>query len=576
MRALRLIPLIVAPAFALLATLGARPAHATRIGYRGAVLTRQQVERLLEPALRVPGDSIATASALGQMVAQLQDMGYLDARASARWDTMDREPRLALLVAEGPRRRWATIALDVPTREDSARFAEALTIRSGGWASPRAAGEAVAQALRAVVDRGWPYASLGVEGWEEDSSGVALRLSGALGPRVTITRVRIDGLRSTRVTVAQKAMGRLAGLPYNPSAALAARDRLAQLGLFQSVSFEGLEGETDWSQAELVYRVAEPRYNRFEGVIGAQGAAGTAGLVRLDLGNLAGTGRALGLNWESAGRNVSNFGARYAEPFVLGAPLRLEAAIDQQVQDTLWVRTRWGAGGKLAVSGRENVEARFDEERVVQSAGGVQEADIRTTTLAFERAAGGGVFERRGTRARLSAAQSFKTETLRPGGSQTARASAAGLEGDWNAPLAGRAALGLALRAAGKFSSQRVLPVYERYPLGGAATLRGFDEQAFLVDRYALTKVEWRWFLGEGPARAFLFWDHAWMATRRALPGPDEGGPGGDVLEHRQRDGVGFGLRLEAAGGLLGLDYGLEPGRPPFEGKVHLQLVSTF
>ena len=62
MRALRWIPLIVAPAFALLATLGARPAHAMRVGYRGAVLTRQQVERLLGPALRVPGDSLATAS----------------------------------------------------------------------------------------------------------------------------------------------------------------------------------------------------------------------------------------------------------------------------------------------------------------------------------------------------------------------------------------------------------------------------------------------------------------------------------------------------------------------------------
>jgi hypothetical protein len=39
---------------------------------------------------------------------------------------------------------------------------------------------------------------------------------------------------------------------------------------------------------------------------------------------------------------------------------------------------------------------------------------------------------------------------------------------------------------------------------------------------------------------------------------------------------VGFGLRLEAAGGLLGLDYGLEPGRAALEGKVHLQLVTTF
>src|SRR5204862_545818 len=159
-------------------------------------------------------------------------------------------------VVEGPRRRWSAIALDVPAREDSGRFREALPLEPGGWASPRVAGEAVTQALRAVVDHGWPYAQLGVGSWEEDSSGVALRL---------------------------------------------------------------------------------------------------------------------------------------------------EAAIDQQVQDTVWVRTRWGAGGRLALTSRERIEARFDEERVVQGTGGIEEADIQTTTLAFERAGAAGVFERRGTRARISA-----------------------------------------------------------------------------------------------------------------------------------------------------------------------------
>ena len=104
---------------------------------------------------------------------------------------------------------------------------------------------------------------------------------------------------------------------------------------------------------------------------------------------------------------------------------------------------------------------------------------------------------------------------------------------------------------------------------GGAKSLRGFDEEAFRVDRYVLSSLEWRWFLGPRGQRAFLFWDHASMATRLVVP------EGGDRLEVLHRDGLGFGLRLEAAGGLVGVDYGLEPGRPPLEGKIHLQLVST-
>ena len=130
--------------------------------------------------------------------------------------------------------------------------------------------------------------------------------------------------------------------------------------------------------------------------------------------------------------------------------------------------------------------------------------------------------------------------------------------------------MSLELASAGRFSTESVLPLYERYPLGGAATLRGYDEEQFRVDRYALSRLEWRMYTGPSQQRVFLFWDHAWMATRVAQP------DGGSRLVPLARDGIGFGLRLEAAGGLVGLDYGLEPGRPALEGKVHLRLVSTF
>jgi hemolysin activation/secretion protein len=173
-------------------------------------------------------------------------------------------------------------------------------------------------------------------------------------------------------------------------------------------------------------------------------------------------------------------------------------------------------------------------------------------------------------RTRLSGAQTFKTERLRPEGSRTSRAGSAEARLEWFRPLRAETGASLDLRGAWRFSSQSVLPLFERYPLGGAATLRGYDEEAFRVDRYALSRLEWSRYLGDGGPRAFLFWDHAWMGTRL------DDGAGGTRLDEQHRDGLGFGLRLEAAGGLVGVDYGLEPGRPPLEGRIHLQLVSTF
>jgi outer membrane protein insertion porin family len=136
--------------------------------------------------------------------------------------------------------------------------------------------------------------------------------------------------------------------------------------------------------------------------------------------------------------------------------------------------------------------------------------------------------------------------------------------------LTGSSGLALEVQAAGRFSSERILPLFERYALGGATSLRGYDEEQFRVDRLALTRLEWRWFLGANGQWIALFWDHAQAGTR--LSDTD----GNEHMEMLHKDGIGFGLRLDTAGGLVGLDYGLAPGRPPLEGKIHLKLVSTF
>ncbi len=563
---------VTAVAFAalLLAALPAAAPAAARLVYRGTVLPPRQVQALAEEALRSPRDPAALTALLGELVTRLQNLGYLDARATAALDTVG-EPGLALEVVEGPRYRLGTVSIHAPSPPDSAAFASALALTPGTWASPAAIAEALDHAARVVSDQGYPYAQLGLDGWEPDSGRVRLRLGAARGPQVTISRVEIEGLKVTRTALAEKSMGRLRGLPYNRAAAFAARDRLAQLELFRSVTFQGLEGEGDWSQARLLYRVEEPSYNRFEGVVGVQGEAGTVGLARLELGNLLGTGRAVGLSWESRGHGVVHFAAHAAEPLVFGTPFRLEGRLEQQVQDTLYVRTRWGARGVYALSGQDRVEAGFEQERVVQTGGLVEEAQLQSTVFAIEHAAlDAPLAPRRGVRTRWAAAQSFKREHLRPPGTRSARASAVEARTEWHRPLSEGSGFTLELHAAGRFSSERVLPVFERYPVGGAASLRGFDEEAFRVDRYALSRLEWRWFMGAAGQRAFLFWDHAWMGSRDPLPA------GGDRFESLHRDGVGCGLRLQAAGGLVGVDYGLETGRPPLEGKIHLQLISNF
>ncbi len=566
-------PALFAGAWLLAAALTSQAAAgAARLVLNGAALAPREAEAALGPALRAPRDSVSLIASLDRLTRLLQEQGYLDARPEARWrpdeaGAAGKDGVLSVQLRSGPRYRLAAIELQVSPPEDSIRFAEALALAPGGWFSPSALSRAVERAVDQVNEAGYPYARLGVSGLDWEEAGVRARLSGALGPPVTVSRVRIEGLQVTRESFAQRAAGRLVGTRYSPAAALMARDRLLQLGLFREVSFRGLEGDPDWKQGQLTYQVVEPRYNRFEGAVGVQERE-AVGLIHLGLDNLAGTGRGATLRWESRGSGVQTFAARYREPMPWAGPLQAELMLDQWLEDTLYTRTRWGGHLRYGLPGGQRLEGGYEEERVVQSAGEVSQAALHTTVFGVERDLRDDRWSpRRGALVRLVGSTGSKRETLRQGGDRRWNASAVEGRLEWHRPLGrGNPVLAIDLSGAGRFSSQPVLPVFERYAVGGAASLRGHDEQRFRVDRYGLSRLEARWFLG-GAQRIALFWDHALMSTRER-----EGSP----RRLRHADGNGIGLRLASPGGLVGLDYGLEPGLPPLEGKVHLQLVSWF
>jgi outer membrane protein assembly factor BamA len=565
----RLLGRLLGMLFGLLAAAVGEAHAAARLDIAGWPGPSREAELLFAPALRAPGDSATVAASLAAACASLQSGGWLEARVRAGWAT-DRSA-LAVRIEPGARARWGRVTFEVPP-EDSAALAAVVAWRAGAPADPVALAAAVTRAVESASASGYAWAQLGVSGWSADSGRVDVRLSGARGPLVTIGELRFEGLHSTRADVVTRALGRLEGTTYDPAAVRSAAQRLEQLGVFRKVEYLGLAGTRDWRRCVLRWRFEEPRYNTFEGAVGVQGGGTAVGLAKLDLGNVLGTARAVSLSWRSRGRGLTDFGARYAEPLVLGTPLRLELALQQVVQDTVYTRFRWGARARTAIGFRETVEGGFEKEQVVQTVGEVRSADLTSVTFAIER---DGRDEprspRQGTWTRLSATQTGKREVLRsPAAARDARTSAAELQAEWHRRVHGAQGIAFELRAAGRFGSRGVLADWERWPLGGAATLRGHDEEAFRADRFALLRAEWRFFVGPRGERLQLFWDHAEMQSRRALPA------GGVRSERDAADGAGFGMRLPAAGGLVDFDYGLEPGRAFLDGKIHLRLVTAF
>lgn len=554
--------------------LAAAPALAARVAvdYRGTVIPARRVEPWFESAPGA-GDSAAVANGLRRLRVALESLGHLDARVRAARDTSVTPARWRIEVSEGPRTRLADVRLETARREDSLALARVLELAPGGWVSPPAIGAALDRALATVVEDGHAYAELAVSSLDWDSAGARLRLSGTLGPRVIVDRVRIEGLAATQPRFARRIAAVPESLPYRPSLALAGRDRLLRTGLFRSVEFAGLQSRGDWSRGEVVYRVEERRYSQFEAALGVQGEGRVVGLADVRLDHLGGTGRALQLGWRSDGPGLQRFAARIAEPMLFGQPLTAVAALTHDRQDTLFTRTDAAFRLEVALESRRRLELEVQDQRVVSAVGAIGSADAALTGAALESDGRDDPFApRRGVRARVEGSQSFLTERPRAGGRRKTQIGGARAELEWHRPwrAGSRAGIALELSGAGRFSSRDVIELHDQLPLGGAASLRGFDEQQFRVDRYGLSRLEWRWFLGRGGERVALFWDHAWTGAR--VPA----GEGATRFVDRHHDGVGFGLRLPTAGGLAGLDVGLEPGRPLLEARLHLQLTTTF
>lgn len=552
--------------WALLAALAVavRPAAAAELDVRGTRLPSRQVSALLATALRAPADSTALSAALGRLVARLQALGWLDARASGAWTG----ERLRVDVREGSAYRFRNVVLRAYAPADSVAFATAFTVRAGEPACASRVAAAVDRSLDAAAESGHPYAQVAISGWDVDSTAVTLTLTANYGPDVTFAGVRFEGAKVTSPTLLERAVGPLPG-PYRASVAEAARSRVEQLGLFRRVELRDPEGAADFHQARLVMRVEERPYNQFEGVVGSQGGGGLVGLAHVELENLAGTGRAAAVRWESRGHGVSEASARYREPLLLGLPLAAEVTLAAQTYDTLFTRTRAGLGVHWALSGAERLEAGVEGERVVQDVADVREAATQTTRLAWlDERLDDRLTPRRGRTVRIEASQGFSRQKLASGDRRTVRTSAADLAFTLHRPLGPRTGLALDTHAAGRIGSERTLAFYDRYPLGGAASLRGYDEEAFRVDRFVLTRLEWRAFV-PGGQYAFLFWDHATAGTRLETAT-------GSRVQLLHRDGYGAGLSLAASAGRVNVTYGVASGNGPLEGKLHLQVLAPF
>ena len=486
-------------------------------------------------------------------------------------------------VTAGPVARVA--ALDVVGSE-----AVAPDVLRAGWATREGAvygpGRFAADlraSARLLARRGYPDAVLVPTVVADGGGAGAVRLAVRVdeGPPAEVAGVELVGARRPSRAFASRVAA------VGPGAALADVDLGRVRAALDATRLYDAVGEPVVARAEdgrvvIQVPVQEAPPGAFDVVLGLLPASGgepaqLVGNGRVNLRNPFGGGRALDVELERNPALASSLALAARDPFVLGTPIAVGLAFvgESRTAPAPFSRQRYAAEVGYAVGPGLSLVAGLSAEAVRPGlADSVAGGAVRRSDAVYVGA--GVVLERldaprnprRGLALRLYA-EGGRPRTTSPDPTVVVEA---GVRRRLDAAVRGylptlrrqTAVLGLDARVVQAGAADR-LDDADLFRLGGARTLRGYDEGAFRGRAVGRLLAEYR-LLFDADSYGLAFVDLGYVDRPAGL----RSALGAVPAETRVLPGYGLGVRVRTGLGLASVSYALSPDVPLGRGKVHV------
>lgn len=447
--------------------------------------------------------------------------------------------------------------------------------------------------IRALLDRyeeaGHPLAQVRVAETRistNDPPRLRVTLRVEEGPALQLDRIEVpENARTNPELVAHLAELEV-GAPLRNYDALAIRRRLQDHDLFQEVKTPQLRVADDGG-AVLRVPIEEAAPGAFDFVLGylppsqTRSSGQVVGAGHLLLENLFGGGRTVDFTLDRRPGRTSLFEAAVADPYLFGVPLRVKGRFRGEQRDSTYGERVFELDTGYRLENDLELTAHLSREVVRPGPAG---ADIRGTRQQIPRSTrlfyGLGLrYEqldrsrnpRRGVSVDAQLARGRKQRRHRriTADGDTARVSNSlrqeRLEGQFRAylPMFSRQVLALGGEGAVLLSPEGRWDRSDLFRLGGASSLRGYDEDRFLGNVVARGFAEYRLQLDRA-SYVHAFFDLGYV-SRPAFQGTQ--------ATQGWHPGYGVGAKLQTAIGRISVTYGLNPEvQSPSNGRVHLGL----
>ena len=566
-----------------------RPVH-PRVLRLDAAPADAALLRRYKPKTSVP-DSLSALRELRDLVLALQGESYLTASADEiKWDPDTVRARIFV----GEPFRWAylrngNLGDGLLTRAGyRERFFRQAPFRPDEWAQLQE------RVLTEAENQGYPFATVGLDSVQLDGHSIAGRVVLKRGRAIVFDSIQIVGATKTRKQFLTKYLQIFPGQPYSQQRVQAAAQLLRQLPYLKLRA----EPEVRFARGRArVYLLLDDRpSNQFDAIVGVLPGAGTGqgvqftGDVTINLRNLKGGGKQVGLQFRKVDALSQLLDVQYVHPNFFGTPLELAGSFNLYKQNDafLTVRPRLQVTYPSARSGRVTFFVEQRNSRLFTDSAASRRLTVLPENIDSQYTSYGLsyawntlddlFFPHRGYLLNGQAAVGTKIITRNPDlrsdlydslalrSTQTTLA----LRAEHYAPV-GRAGV-LLLRVRGESLANQRLFLNEMYRLGGLNSLRGFNENQFYASSYAVATAEYRQFIG-AESYVFLFADQAYF--RR-------GAVASQAAVTDQPTGLGAGLSFRTAAGLFQFVYSVGQSSSANQrfalgnSKIHFGITNRF
>ena len=550
-------------------------------------LNRKQLSKLIGIDAGQPYLPAEMVAGLNRVLEKYRESGFAFASIEPEVTTIPPDQvHIRLHIHEGTRARTGEITIEGNHLLSTDDLRRALGLQKGTPFSHAVFEQGIDKILTLYSEHGYPKVEIEPTDFHlsEEQGRIDMHLQIREGNLVRMGAVKLTGLQKTKPEVV------LRELPVQPGDVFDQREidqsfhRLVNLGYFYEVSPSLLEEGTTPEEIVFNAKVTEARTGRFSGVIGYappttefEGAPQLTGVIEATEANLLGTGREANFLWKSGLLRTLRIG--YAEPWAFGKPIKIRLEYSQLEQRNQFTNAQSNERA-AAVS----VGARF--RRLFEGSLGISYKRIELPTGDLTLPATLLSIHSPITDAPDPIAQSgvkygvilgltrdSRDYFLNPTRGRLDHVAFEFSRGDFKLrklwvdlrgyfPTWRRQVIAVGLHGAAAWGNN--IPPTELFYLGGANTLRGYDEDWFFGPRRVYANIEYRLLVGR-TSQFFVFTD---LGTVTQIDQPTVFDP--------LRVGYGFGMRLESKGGLLRMDYGLAEGRSALEGKIHVNLGTSF